>query len=104
MSDNQTFQDTPLEIKDLDVSNFINLLDQYVSDRDWIKQALVRLRLELNEEIDLNNKLKDLQPDETDFLVNKVQDFINQYETELTNTENELQQILTQLQQLITEN
>ena len=45
-------KDTPLEIKELDVSNFINLLDQYVSDRDWIKQALTRLRQELQEEID----------------------------------------------------
>jgi hypothetical protein len=97
-------RDTPLEIKELDVSQFINLLDQYVSDRDWIQQALIRLRQELQEEIDLNNKLKELQPDETSFLVSKVQDFINQYGTELTDTENELQQILTQLQQLITEN
>lgn len=97
-------KDTPLEIKELDVSNFINLLDQYVSDRDWIQQALTRLRQELQEEIDLNNKLKELQPDETSFLVTKVQDFINQYGTELTDTENELQQIFTQLQQLITDN
>ena len=103
-NENQLFSDTQLEIKNLDVSNFINLLDQYVSDRDWIQQALARLRLELQEEIDLNIKLKELQPDETGFLVNKVQDFINQYQTELINTENELQQILTQLQQLITEN
>ena len=44
-NENQSFNDTPLEIRDLDVSNFINILDQYVSDRDWIKQALVRLRL-----------------------------------------------------------
>ena len=65
-------RDTPLEIKELDVSQFINLLDQYVSDRDWIQQALTRLRQELQEEIDLNNKLKELQPDETSFLVSKV--------------------------------
>ena len=97
-------KDTPLKIKELDISNFINLLDQYVSDRDWVQQALTRLRQELQEEIDLNNKLTDLQPDETSFLVTKVQDFINQYGTELTDTENELQQIFTQLQQLITDN
>ena len=103
-NDNQPFNDTSLKITELDVSNFINLLDQYVSDRDWIQQALNRLRLELQEEIDLNIKLKELQPDQTGFLVNKVQDFINKYQTELINTENELQQILTQLQQLITEN
>ena len=102
--ENKSFKDTQLEIKDLDVSNFINLLDQYVSDRDWIKQALIRLKLELKEEIDLNNKLKELQPDETSFLVNKVQDFIKQYEIELVNTENELQQILTELQKIIIEN
>ena len=103
-NDNKTFNDTSLKINELDVSNFINLLDQYVSDRDWIQQALIRLRLELQEEINLNIKLKELQPDETGFLVNKVQDFINKYQTELINTENELQQILTQLQQLIIEN
>ena len=34
--ENKSFKDTQLEIKDLDVSNFINLLDQYVSDRVWI--------------------------------------------------------------------
>ena len=103
-NDNQSFNDIPLNINELDVSNFINLLDQYLSDIDWIQQALNRLILELQEEIDLNIKLKELQPDETGFLVNKVQDFINKYQTELINTENELQQILIQLQQLITEN
>ena len=97
-------KDIPLEIKELDVNNFINILDQYVSDRDWIQQALTRLRKELQEEIDLNNKLKELQPDKANFLVTKVQDFINQYGTELTDAENELQQIFTQLQQLITDN
>ena len=50
----ESITDTPSVISDFDVSSFINVLDQYSSDKDWIQQALVRLRQELKEELDLN--------------------------------------------------
>ena len=96
--------DIPLQINDMDVSNFINILDQYAADREWIQQAVNRLRQELQEELDLNQKLLELSSVDGSFLVTKVEDFMTNYASEITQFEIELQQIFTDLQRLIGEN
>lgn len=99
-----SISDTPVSITDFDVSNFINVIDQYSSDRVWIQQALVRLREELREEMDLNQKLKDLNTADAIFLVTKVEQFMSEYSSEIVSAESELQQIFAQLQTILTEN
>lgn len=96
--------DTELVISELDVSNFINILDQYSTDREWVEQALTRLRQELQEEIDLNQKLKDLNMNDGVFLVNKVEKFMNDYSNEISIIENELSNIYNNLKNTIIEN
>lgn len=96
--------DTDLVISELDVSNFINILDQYSTDREWVEQALTRLRQELQEELDLNQKLKDLNMDEGVFLVNKVEKFMNDYSNEIISIESELSNIYNNLKNTIVEN
>jgi len=102
--DYESISDTPVVINEFDVSTFINVIDQYSSDREWVQQALVRLRQELQEELDLNQKLKDLNMSDAAFLVTKVEQFMTDYSSEIVNVESELQQIYTQLQAIITEN
>jgi hypothetical protein len=100
----ESITDIPVVVNELDVSSFINILDQYSSDRTWIKQAVNRLKQELQEEMDLNKKLKELDSGNGSFLVSKVEKFMNEYASEIDNTEKELQQIYNDLQKLITEN
>ena len=98
------FKDIPLNVNELSVTNLINLIDQYVQDRDYIKKAVSRLKVELQEEIDLNNDLKNLSTDDASFLVKKITDFVNTYKSEIEGYEKELRSIHTQLLNLITKN
>ena len=98
------FSDTPVDISNIDVATYINLMDQYIQDRDWIQQALTRLRKELQEEMSLNTKLKELSTDNASFLVTRVEDFMNQYRQEITDSETELLSIFNELSRLIQEN
>lgn len=96
--------DIPVQINELDISSFINILDQYTADRNWIQQAVTRLRQELQEEMDLNQKLTQLDDGNGSFLVSKVEQFMTEYASEITGVETELQQIYNDLQRLISEN
>ena len=96
--------DIPVQINELDISSFINILDQYTADKTWIQQAVTRLRQELKEEMDLNQKLTELDAGNCGFLVSKVEQFMTEYSSEITGVETELQQIYDDLQRLISEN
>jgi hypothetical protein len=98
------FVDVPLNVTEMSVSNLINLIEQYSQDRVWIQQAVARLRIELQEEIDLNNNLKNLSTTDADFLVKKITDFVTNYKDEIINYETELTSIYTQLSNYISEN
>jgi hypothetical protein len=99
-----SFNDVPLDVQEFDINNFINVLDQYSNDREWIKSALERLRLELNEEMDLNTKLNELGESDNAFLLNKVEKFMNDFSKEVKDTESELSDIYKKLQTLILDN
>ena len=99
-----SIDDIPVEINELDISSFINILDQYTADRNWIQQAVTRLRQELQEEMDLNQKLTQLDAGNGIFLVSKVELFMTEYASEITEIETELQQIYNDLQRLISKN
>ena len=106
-SDNENvdpFDDEPIDIKEFDINNFINILDQYTDDREWINSALDRLRLELREEMDLNTKLNKLGESDNAFLVSKVEKFMNDYAKEIKETESELSDIYKKLQTFISDN
>tara|TARA_B100001142_G_C14062976_1_gene550374 strand:- start:221 stop:748 length:528 start_codon:yes stop_codon:yes gene_type:complete len=98
------FADVPLNVTEMSVANLINLFEQYSQDRDWIQKAVIRLRAELQEEITLNDNLKNLSSSEVEFLVNKIQDFVNNYKQEIVDYEKELTSIYEQLSRLIVEN
>lgn len=98
------FNDVPVDIIEISVSNLINLIEQYSNDREYIKNAVERLRVELNEEIDLNNNLKDLSQNNADFIVKKIKDFVEKYKEEIIGYETELKTIYEQLSILIIEN
>tara|TARA_Y100000739_G_C20595244_1_gene459979 strand:+ start:819 stop:1871 length:1053 start_codon:yes stop_codon:yes gene_type:complete len=98
------FNDVPVDVIDISVSNLINLIDQYSNDRDYIKNAVERLRVELNEEIDLNNNLKKLSQNDAVFIVKKIKEFVETYKNEIIGYETELKTIYNQLSTLIIEN
>ena len=99
-----SFSDEPLDVQEFDINNFINILDQYSNDREWIKSALERLRLELSEEMNLNSKLNELGESDNAFLLNKVENFMSEFSKEIKDTESELADIYKKLQNLILEN
>ena len=98
------FTDVPLNVSELSVANLVNLFEQYSQDRDWIQKAVIRLRAELQEEIALNNNLKNLSSSKVEFLINKIKDFIENYKDEIVDYEKELTSIYEQLSQLIVDN
>lgn len=98
------FADTPLDTNDMDVATYVNMMDQYVQDRDWIKQALDRLKKELVEEMDLNTQLKELSAENAGFLLKKVDDFMTAYKEEIAGTETELSGVFNELTRVIDEN
>jgi hypothetical protein len=98
------FNDKPIDIQEFDINNFINVLDQYSADRNWIKSAVNRLRIELNEEMNLNTKLNELGESDNAFLLKKVEDFMKDFSEEIKGTESELEEIYKKLQTLILDN
>ena len=98
------FADTQLDIDDMDVATYVNMMDQYVQDRDWIKQALARLKKELAEEMSLNGMLKQLSADNANFLFRKVEEFMTTYKEEIAETETELSSVFNELTRVIAEN
>lgn len=99
-----TFNDQPIDIQEFDINNFINVLDQYSADREWIQSAVKRLRMELNEEMDLKTKLNELGESDNAFLLKKIEDFMNEFSEEIKDTETELEEIYKKLQTLILDN
>lgn len=98
------FTDVPVNVTDISVANLMNLFEQYSQDREWIQKAVARLRVELQEEIDLNDNLKKLSSSEVDFLIDKVKGFIESYKDEIIDYEKELKAIYEQLSTFIIEN
>ena len=98
------FTDVPLNVTEMSVANLVNLFQQYSQDRDWIQKAVIRLRSELQEEISLNNNLKNLSSSEVEFLINKIKDFVDNYKDEIFDYEKELMSIYEQLSQLMVVN
>ena len=98
------FTDVPLNVTEMSVANLINLFEQYSQDRDWIQKAVERLRVELQEEITLNDNLKNLSSSEVEFLINKVKGFVDNYKDEIIDYDTELNSIYEELSNLIVEN